>query len=188
MKKILTSLVTVSLLSSIAMAGDYYGGVDFGFGKGSSSIKSGILSQDDDFSITIFGIHGGYNLDLNSKLEVSFKSLNFDFDDGGDTDGHQFGVDYIYVLDEVSKLKPYLGAGISVNSLDVKIANSDTIDGLGFKLRAGTYYALSPQLDIGAELNYTYVGWDDLKHKDTNEIIESSSNFYGLGLNVNYKF
>jgi len=107
----------------------------------------------------------GYNLNENSKLEVSFQSFKLDYDHSNNIDGNQFGIDYLYMLNEVSQLKPYLGVGISTNSLDYKIENSDTVDGLGFKLRVGTYYALT-----------------------TNEIRESSSNFYGLGLNANYKF
>jgi len=188
MNKLLIGLLTLSFGSSTAFAGDYYGGVDFGFEKGTTSEKTGTITIDDDFSRTNFGIHAGYNLNENSKLEVSFQSFKLDYDHSNNIDGNQFGIDYLYMLNEVSQLKPYLGVGISTNSLDYKIENSDTVDGLGFKLRVGTYYALTPKLDIGAELNYTYIGWEDLKNTFTNEIRESSSNFYGLGLNANYKF
>jgi len=187
MKKTLTGMVMLSLVSSIALAGDYYGGIDVGYGKGSTERKVLGDTQDDDFTLTGFGIHGGYNLDMNSKVEISLSSLNFDLDDG-DVDGMHFGVDYIYTFDEVSKLKPYIGIGLSLNSLDVKIANSDTIDGVGLRLRAGSYYALTPKIDIGVELNYNAIGWEDLQNKDTGAIHESSSTFYGLALNANYKF
>ena len=187
MKKILTSLGIVSLLSSMALAGDYYGGVDIGFGKGSTEAKDFGITRDDDFSTTGFGLHGGYYFNMNSKIEISFKSLNFDFDNS-DTDGTQLGVDYIYSFDEVSKLTPYIGGGLSVNSLDIKLSNKDTIDGTGFKLRGGVYYALTDKLEAGVELNYNYIAWEDLKHIQTGSIQESTSNFYGLGLNANYKF
>jgi len=154
MKKILTSLATVSLLSSMALAGDYYGGVDFAFGKGSTETKFSeqFLNIENDFSNTALGIHGGYFFNMNSKIEISFKSLKFDFDDA-ETDATQFGVDYIYSFDEVSKLTPYIGGGISLNSLDIKVKNKDSIDGVGLTLRGGAYYSLTPQLDIGLEFN-----------------------------------
>ena len=189
MKKIVTGLVLLSLGSSMVLAGDYYGGVNFGFGKGSTEQKNLGISSDYDFEQTAFGVHGGYYLNLNSKIEISFKSLKFDFDKGGDdTDGTQLGVDYLYELNEVSKLKPYFGGGLSFNSLDIKIANSDTIDGIGLKLRGGVAYSLTSQLYLGAELNYNYIGWEDLKNTRNDSTLESSSSFYGLGLNVNYKF
>jgi len=189
MKKVVRGIIVLSLISSMASAGDYYGGVDFGFGKGSTETKFSerFITREDDFSNTAFGIHGGYYLDMNSKVEISFKSLNFDFDNS-DTDGTQFGVDYIYSFDEVSKLTPYIGGGLSVHSLDIKLSNKDTIDGVGFTLRGGAYYSLTHQLDVGVELNYNYIGWEELKDLNDNVKQESTSNFYGLGLNANYKF
>ncbi len=175
-------------LSSVVLAGDYYGGIDVDLGKGSTEMKNLGQTVTDDFSQTAFGIHGGYNLNINSQIEISFKSLNFDFDEGEDTDGTQLGVDYIYSFDKISILKPYIGAGVSVNSLDIEISNKDTVDGVGLKLRGGIYYILTPQVDIGVELNYSYIGWEDLKILENDSILESSSSFYGLGLNLNYKF
>jgi len=187
MKNTVTALL---LINSMALAGDYYGGVDFDFGKGNTEFKNLGTTQDSDFTQTSFGIHGGYYLNLNSKVELSFKSFNFDFDNNSDsdTDGNQFGIDYIYTFDGNLKLKPYIGVGISANSLDIKLANKDTIDGVGFKLRGGTYYTVTPQLDIGIELNYTNISWEDLKDPRDDSTLESSSNFYGFGLNLNYKF
>jgi len=181
-------LIVLSLVSSMALAGDYYGGVDVDFGKGSTEMKNLGQTITNDFSQTAFGLHGGYNLNVNSQIEISFKSLNFDFDDGVDTDGTQLGVDYIYSFDKATTLKPYVGVGISVNSLDIKIANKDTVDGVGLRLRGGSYYALTPKLDLGIELNYNYIGWEDLKDLRDDSTIEASSDFYGLGLNLNYKF
>jgi len=188
MKKIVAGLVLLSLGSSMALAGDYYGGVDFDFGKGSTEAKSSGITLDKDFTQTAFGVHGGYYLNSNSKVEISFKSLNWDNDKDNDTDGTQLGVDYLYELNEVSKVKPYVGVGLSMNSLDIKLSNKDTIDGVGFKLRGGVYYSLTPKLYLGAELNYNYIGWEDLKNTRNDSTLESSSSFYGLGLNVNFKF
>ena len=185
-KRIELVLLVLATLTSTALAGDYYGGVDIATGKGSRELKSLGNTQNDDFTLTAFGIHGGYLLDMNSRVELSFGSQKFAFDNVN-RDGTQFGVDYIYTFDEVSKLKPYIGVGLSINSLDIKLANSDTLDGNGLKLRVGSYYALTPQLDIGAELNYNFIQWSDIKFPD-DSILESSSNFYGLGLNANYKF
>ena len=190
MKKILTSLATISLLSSMALAGDYYGGVNFGFGKGSVEWKAN-SSTDSDFSNTAYGLHIGNNLNKNSMIEVSFKSLTFDFKQNGllDEDGTQFGVDYLYAFNNIDKLKPYLGGGITYSSKDIYMSflKEDTITGLGLKLRAGTYYALTPKLDLGVELNYNSISWADIEFTD-NSILESTSNFFGLGLNANYKF
>jgi len=181
-------LIGLSLISSMVLAEDYYGGVDFGFGKGNSEEKNLGTTINYDFKQTLFGIHGGYNLNLNSQIEFSLKSLNFDFDDGGDTDATQLGVDYIYTFNKTTTLKPYVGLGISMNSIDVTLENKDTIDGMGIQLRGGSYYTLTPKLDIGVELNYSYIGWEDLKNLADNSILTSNSNIYGLGLNLNYKF
>ena len=185
MKKTVTALLVIS---SIALAKDYYGGINMEFGKGNTEEKNLGTTVDYDFTQTVLGLHGGYYLGQNSKIELYLKSLSFDLDENSDTDGTQMGVDYIYIFDEVSKLKPYIGGGLSINSLDVKISNKDSIDGFGFKLRGGTYYTLTPNIEVGVELNYNYIGWEDLKNIRDDSILESSSNFYGLGLNLNYKF
>jgi len=194
MKKIVTGLVLLSLGSSMALAGDYYGGVNLDFGKGGFEYKNIIRTRDYDFSQTSLGVHGGYNLNRNSKIELSFKSLTFDFKESGlkDEDGTQFGVDYIYTFTTLSKnkLTPYLGIGLTSNTKDANIIgfSEDSIDGFGLKLRGGAYYSATPHIDIGVEINYNNISWDDLKYQSNDSILEISSSFYGLGLSVNYKF
>ena len=194
MKKIVAGLVLLSLGSSMALAGDYYGGVDFDFGKGSNEVKNLGTTKDYDFTETAFGIHGGYYFNKNSILELSFKSLTFDSKDSDfkDEDGTQFGIDYIYAFNGLleNKLKPYLGIGLSTNTKDANIErfDEDSIDGFGLKLRGGVYYSVTPKIDIGVEINYNDISWDDLKDEKNDSIVESTNSFYGLGLNVNYKF
>jgi len=193
MKKILTSLVAVSLFSSMASAGDYYGGVDFGFGKGSKEWKQTSTTTNFDFSNTAYGLHVGYKLSESSMLESSFKLLTFDFKESRFTneDGTQFGVDYIYTFNNIEeKLKPYLGIGLTSNTKDINIQglNENSIDGLGVKLRGGVYYSLTPKLDLGVELNYNFISWAEVKNTIDNSTLDISSTFYGLGLNANYKF
>jgi len=188
MKNTVTALL---LINSMALAGDYYGGVDFNFGKGSEKWKQN-NTINYDFTNTAYGLHMGYNLNQNSMIEVSFKLLTFDFKENGikDDDGTQFGVDYLYTLNEVSKLKPYLGLGLTYSTKDIDIANlnEDTVTGIGFKLRGGAYYPLTPKLDLGIELNYNSVMWDEVEFQGNNTNLKMSSDFYGLGLNLNYKF
>jgi len=51
---------------------------------------------------------------------------------------------------------------------------------------AGDYYG---GVNIASgELNYNFIQWNDLEDLRDNSIIEQSSNFYGLALNLNYKF
>ena len=187
MKKILTSLLTASLLSSTALAGDFYMGLDFDAGKGSTEQKNLGNTITYDFSTTEFGLHGGYYFNENSKIRISFKKINFNFDEGEDRDGNKLGVDYIYLFN-LSKVKPYLGLGLSTNRLNVKISNSDSIDGIGATVRGGVAYPLTSNLEIGAELNYNYITWEDLQYLADESTLESTSQFFGLGLNINYKF
>ena len=192
MKKVVRGIIVLSLISSMASAGDYYGGVDFGFGKGSEEWKLN-GTTDFDFSNTAYGLHVGYNLNENSMIEVSFKSLTFDFKKSGikDEDGTQLGVDYLYIFNNIEeKVKPYLGLGLTYSTKDIEIRNlnENTITGIGLKLRGGVYYSLTPKLDLGVELNYNSVMWDEVEFQGNNTNLEMSSNFYGLGLNANYKF
>ena len=193
MKKIVTGLVLLSLGSSMALAGDYYGGVNLDFGKGGEEwIENGTTKY--DFSNTSYGLHLGYNLNKNSMVELSFKSLTFDFKNNNlsDEDGTQFGIDYLYAFDTTSelKIKPYLGIGLNVNSKDISVEglNEDSIDGFGLKIRVGGRYSLTPKLDLGVDLNYNMIGWQDLQNNNTDSTAELSTRFYALGLNINYKF
>jgi len=123
-------------------------------------------------------IHVGYGMTENSNIELSYGALSLE-----DDDVTTVGIDYIYSFPIGNSLKPYIGLGLSTNS----IADSNIETGIGGRLRAGAYYTIMPNLDLGAELNYNYISWEN-ETDSLGRDWELNTSYYGLGLNLNYKF
>jgi outer membrane protein assembly factor BamA len=177
MKKQILSLV---VLSTLAYSENFYGGVDLGVGSGTHSLEvdGTEIAESDSLSTSSFGLHVGYKLTENGSIEASYQALSLE-----DDDATTFGIDYIHSFGQRGSIKPYVGLGLSTNSLD----DSTIETGLGARLRGGIYYELMPKLDIGAELNYNYISWEtetDYLGRDWT----LSSSYFGLGLNLNYTF
>jgi opacity protein-like surface antigen len=102
-----------------------------------------------------------------------------------DDDVTRIGIDYIHTFPLSSSLKPYAGIGLSTNSVSSDDTNLET--GLGGRLRVGAYYTIIPNLDLGAEINYNTVSWEN-ETDNLGREWEFSSSYYGLGVNLNYKF
>lgn len=178
MKKTIFSLAVISSLS--LQAGDFYAGgdIDFGTGTHELSIDGTTVAESNTLSSSSFGIHGGYMLTDKGSIEVSLAAVDLDGDSVT-----RLGVDYLHRFDAISNFTPYVAVGLSANSL----SNSNVETGIGGRLRAGATYALTPKIDVGAELNYNYIGWEtatDYLGRDWS----LSSSYYGIGVNANYKF
>ena len=179
--KMKKTILSLALLSSLSLhAGGFYAGVDSEAGSGKHEItRDGVaIAQSDSVSTSSFGLHVGYVLSPEGSVELSYGALGID-----DDDVTRIGVDYIRTFPMGSSIKPYAGIGLSTNSMSDE--NIET--GLGGRLRLGAYYEIIPSLDLGAEVNFNYISWetetDALGHE-----FELSSTYYGLGLNLNYRF
>jgi len=178
MRKEILSLVILSGLS--LQAEGLYTGLDFqaGSGKHELTIDDVVVSNSDSLSASSFGLHVGYEIIPNGSIELSYGALSLE-----DDDITKIGLDFLQKFPVSSALSPYVGLGVSTNS----ISDSNVETGLGARLRLGAYYEIIPNLDIGAEVNYNYISWESATDYLGREW-ELSSSYYGLGLNVNYKF
>ena len=178
MKKQIVYLVILGSLSSLN-AGDFYAGLDFeaGTGEHSISVDDVEVAESEDLSTSSYGLHVGYMLGELGNIELSYGGLKLE-----DDDVTRIGIDYIRTL-KISSFEPYIGVGLSTNSM----SDSDVETGIGGRLRVGTYFEVMPNLDMGAELNFNYIKWED-ETDAYGRKWELSSIYYGLGLNMNYKF
>lgn len=174
-------LLVIATLSSLSLhAEGLYVGLDLGAGSGTHEITvdNVAVAESDSLSASSLGLHIGYGMTENSNIELSYGALSLE-----DDDVTTVGIDYIYSFPIGNSLKPYIGLGLSTNS----IADSNIETGIGGRLRAGAYYAIMPNLDLGAELNYNYISWEN-ETDSLGRDWELSTSYYGLGLNLNYKF
>ena len=170
----------MAILTSLSLhAQGIYAGLDFEAGSGTHEVTLNdvAVAESDSISTSAFGLHVGYGLTGNGSIELSYSALSLE-----DDDVTRIGVDYIHTFPLGSSLKPYAGIGLSTNSMSD--ANVET--GLGGRLRVGAYYTIIPNLDLGAEINYNTISWEN----ETDNLGEwgLSSSYYGLGVNLNYKF
>ena len=173
-------LITMAILSSLSLhAQGIYAGLDFEAGSGTHEITLNdvTVGETDSISTSSFGLHIGYGLTENGSIELSYGALSLE-----DNDVTRIGVDYIHAFPLGSSLKPYAGIGLSTNSM----SDSNVETGLGGRLRVGAYYTIMPNLDLGAEINYNTISWES--ETDYLGEWELSSSYYGLGVNLNYKF
>ena len=173
-------LITMAILSSLTLhAEGFYAGLDFEAGSGTHeiSIDNVAVAESDSLSTSLFGLHVGYQIIPNGSLELSFGALSLE-----DDDISRLGLDYIHSF-PLGSIKPYIGLGLSTNSM----SDSEVETGLGGRLRAGAYYEIMPNLDLGAELNYNYIAWESATDIYGREW-ELTSSYLGLGFNLNYKF
>ncbi|SFV61393.1 hypothetical protein MNB_SV-14-594 [hydrothermal vent metagenome] len=173
-------LITIAILSSLSLhAEGFYAGLDFeaGSGKHEISVDNVAVAQSDSISASSFGLHVGYQVIPNGSVELSYGALSLE-----DDDVTRIGIDYIHSF-PVGSLKPYVGIGLATNSMSD--ANVET--GLGGRIRAGAYYEIMPNLDLGAEFNYNYISWES-ETDSYGQDWELSTSYYGLGVNLNYKF
>lgn len=170
----------VAMLSSLSLhAEGIYAGLDLEGGSGTHeiSLNDVALATSDSLSSSSYGIHIGYGLSDNGNIELSYGGLTLE-----DDDVTRFGLDYIHTFSKNSALKPYAGLGLSSNSM----SDSNIETGFGGRLRAGVYYELMSNLDLGGELNYNYISWES--ETDSSGEWELSTSYYGLALNINYRF
>jgi len=173
-------ILTLAILSSLSLhAEGFYAGLDFEGGSGTHeiSVDDIAVSESDSLSASSFGLHVGYQMISNGSLELSYGALRLE-----DDDISRIGLDYIHSF-PMGSLKPYVGLGLSMNSM----SDSNVETGFGGRIRVGAYYEIMPNLDLGAELNYNYISWENETDAIGREW-ELSTSYYGLGLNINYKF
>jgi len=174
-------LITMAILSSLTLQAEgFYAGLDFeaGSGKHEISVDNVAVAESDSLSASSFGLHVGYQVIPNGSVELSYGALSLE-----DDDVTRIGLDYIHSFPLSSALKPYVGLGLSTNSM----SDSNVETGLGGRLRAGIYYEIIPNLDLGAEFNYNYISWES-ETDGYGQEWELSTSYYGLGFNLNYKF
>ena len=174
-------LICVSILSSVALQAEgFYAGLNWDKGTGTHelTLDGNTLDSKDNVSMSSVGIHVGYMLSINESVELSYGTLDMD-----NEDVTRFGVDYIHRFDNDSLFIPYAGIGLAMNNLK----GSTVEDGFAGRLRGGVYYEIIPNLEVGGEINYNYISW-----KTTTDVYgrdwSLSTSYYGIGLNVNYKF
>jgi hypothetical protein len=174
------TILSLALLSSLSLhAEGLYAGLDFEAGSGTHeiSVDDVTVAESDSLSSSSFGLHVGYKITPQGSVELSYGALSLE-----DDDITRIGLDYIHSF-PIGLLKPYIGLGLATNSL----SDSNIETGLGGRIRAGAYYPIMPNLDLGAEFNYNYISWES-ETDDLGQEWELSSSYYGLGFNVNYKF
>ena len=173
-------ILCLAVLSSLSLQAEgFYAGLDFEAGSGTHEItvNDTAVAESDTLSTSSFGLHVGYTIIPNGSLELSYGALTLE-----DDDVTKIGVDYIHAF-PIGSLSPYAGLGLSTNSM----SDAEIETGIGARIRLGAYYEVMPNLNIGAELNYNYIAWESETDGYGREW-ELSSSYYGLGLNLNYKF
>ncbi|SFV70180.1 hypothetical protein MNB_SV-13-517 [hydrothermal vent metagenome] len=173
-------LITMAILSSLSLnAEGFYAGLDFEVGSGTHEISVDNVprAESDSLSASSFGLHVGYQVIPNGSVELSYGALSLE-----DDDVTRIGADYIQSF-PMGSLKPYAGIGLSTNSM----SDANIKTGFGGRLRAGAYYEIMSNLDLGAEFNYNYISWESETDSLGREW-ELSTSYYGLGVNLNYKF
>jgi len=177
MKKTILSL---ALLSSLSLhAEGFYAGLDFQAGSGTHEITVDdvAVAESDSLSASSVGLHVGYTIIPNGSIELSYGALSLE-----DDDVTRIGIDYVHAF-PMGAFSPYAGLGLATNSM----SDADIETGVGGRLRLGAYYEIMPNLNLGAELNYNYIAWES-ETDNLGQEWELSSSYYGLGLNLNYKF
>jgi len=175
------TILSLALLTSLSLhAKGFYTGLDFeaGSGKHELTVNDVAIANSDSISASSFGLHLGYGIGKKGSVELSYGALSLE-----DDDVTRIGVDYIHTFPMGSAIKPYAGLGLSTNSM----SDENVETGLGGRLRVGAYFEIMPSLDLGAEVNYNYISWETETDALGREW-ELSSSYYGLGINLNYKF
>jgi len=173
-------LIAMAILSTLSLhAEGVYVGLDFEAGSGTHeiSVDSVAIAESDSLSSSSFGLHVGYQITPQGSVELSYGALSLE-----DDDVTRIGLDYIHSF-PMGSLKPYVGLGLATNSM----SDSNIETGLGGRIRAGAYYEIIPNLDLGAEFNYNYISWAS-ETDNLGQEWELSTSYLGLGVNLNYKF
>ena len=176
-------LAIVGSLSVAHAESGIYGGLDATVGTGTHSItRDGtVVAESDSLTSSSYGLHAGYILSESGRVELSFSGINLE-----DDNIKSVGADYLYTLGGKSSFKPYIGAGVSYNSLDTG-NSTESFTGTGLRVRLGSYFELLPNVELGAELNYNYINWENTTDSLGRDWTLSSS-YYGVGVNLNFKF
>jgi len=184
MKKFIFFLFVI--LGNFSLNAGGYLGIDYSIGISNDFIELDGVEMDDSDTCSYmgYGIHGGYINLSNNRYELYYNKLMLS------DDVTTFGFDYIYTVGS-DGFVPYLGGGLFYVIMDdVKFSNGDSFEGIGYKMRGGAFIKIEKNLELGIEFNYSSISWNRMKvyNYSSSYEINYSTLFYGLGLNLNYKF
>lgn len=185
MKKITTiaAAVIVATLSSTAMAGEWFAGIEGGKAYNKAEIKE--IVSDDKAKSKFYGVRAGKYLDDNIRVygtlsKNKFKEINDNA--GGKFIKNQKSLmlssDYVFMED--SSIRPFVGG--SLGATRVGIAGKSTT-GLAYGAQAGVMFQAGPvDMEIGAK----YIGNNAKVKKDGMQAkLKNSRQAY---LSASYRF
>ena len=199
MKKIISSLAVMSMMSGIALAeealqpqkaSEVFIGVDYFKGESEYSVDvTGVFSGDKDFDQKGFrlklGVHDRNNIRFQGYLKIE------DFEDAFDEKIYGLGADAMFTMPVQPTFKPYLLVGFSSDWSELKDEpgveyTEDSIRAFTLKGGLGALFRVNQTLEFQAGIDFQYRTWQEIQIVGTTVDIEqddSSQTLY-LGLNL----
>ncbi|WP_221793211.1 outer membrane beta-barrel protein [Oceanobacter mangrovi] len=190
-KSLLSALVLVSASLS-AQAGQFYIGAGtaglIGSGEEEWSMGSNSMSYDYDYSETSLSF--GYKFNNNQRLQVSYNSIDIDYDAGFDNSTYSgFDFDYYFAFGS-SDWKPFLMAGLGSyvyeDTAEYYVDDED-LSGLSLNLGAGVIWQPIKHVDLELAYKYRSIQWQD-QITFGGTTIETDSSHHGLALAAHFLF
>jgi opacity protein-like surface antigen len=203
MKKILSSSLAASLLSTSAMAGMYIG-LDYSRvsnttnkeydGYAPNLVTNG--DYDNDYDTLSFKLGFGKDGGIKTQFKFSYSSYDKEFITfGGDTKLYEFGVDVIKEFRVADSLYPFVKVGLGIGYSPVENTNyvkytQDGIFGFSYSTGAGVLYKLTDHLDVHGGIEYIGRRYQDIEYTLSNlqVITTESTKDSGIGIFIGTNF
>lgn len=197
LKNKIAATLGLAAAASLANAGNLYVGVGLGlFGSGEEEVETDIYGESatfsEDFSPTSTDFKVGYSFNEKHRAEVSFVTIDVEYDDEDfqSEEYSGFDIEYNYVFDG-NKFKPYLGAGLGFYTyVDSDEWAGEDLEGNSVNLLGGLLYQINDNVEFDAFYKYRGIVWDEIVITDgfssAKLELTSSIGLFGAGVKVHF--
>jgi opacity protein-like surface antigen len=191
--KILLSLLVSGMLSSAAVAGDIYLGVEYGMGSNETEHEvNGVSASTYDNNYDDIKLKFGAGEDGGFKGQVTLSFISFDETvfDNTNSDLIEIGFDVIKEFEVTNSFYPFLKAGVGYGFMDVEGYTEDSIYEISFNVGAGVSYKAVDNLYLVGGIDYIGRKWQDIEYYSwfgTTTVSTTDSGFKPY-IGLNYKF
>ncbi len=199
MKKSITS-ASILLLSSLAMTtqAEVESGVYLGVNSNTSLSgtykaeyeNSGFTSESEsDIDTTGASLFIGYRSSRNNRFQLSFSSIDIDYEGGGSDEAVGTDLDWQFVYGE-STVQPYWGLGFGLYTLEDTadlFTSGDDLKGVSFQLAAGAKFDLHEHFELDASYHIKSIAWQEIEVL-SGDTLNLSHTFSYINLGAAIKF